>query len=437
MLGHAETHVPLASWPRNDVRRSRGLTAIGPFDRSVNQGPHAAAPLNYKGTASMIPFAERFASDRSFPTPCVAVDLDTVSSRHADFRQALPFADVFYAVKANPARPVLQRLVELGASFDAASIEEIRACLEAGAPPGRISFGNTVKKESSIAEACAHGIDLFAFDSAGELDKLVRLAPGARVYCRLLVGNDGAEWPLSRKFGCETDMAVELMALAARSGMVPYGLSFHVGSQQTHPAAWEPAIARAADVANQLHGRGVDIHALNIGGGYPARYRDPVPAIAIYGKAIASSLHRHFPRGLPAVMAEPGRSLVAEAGVLVSEVVLVSRKSEAEETRWVYIDIGRFGGLAETEGEAIRYEMRTVHDGGPDGPVIIAGPTCDSVDTLYQRSGYRMPLALAPGDRVILLCAGAYVTSYASQGFNGFPPPTEIYVDSNAGKATP
>ena len=96
--------------------------------------------------------------------------------------------------------------------------------------------------------------------------------------------------------------------------------------------------------------------------------------------------------------------------------------------RWVYLDIGRFGGLAETEGEAIRYRIATPHDGGPAGPVVIAGPTCDGADMLYERSNYRLPLALCRGERVELLSTGAYVTTYASQGFNGFAPLAEHYV---------
>ncbi len=96
--------------------------------------------------------------------------------------------------------------------------------------------------------------------------------------------------------------------------------------------------------------------------------------------------------------------------------------------RWVYLDIGRFGGLAETEGEAIRYEFRTPHDGSREGPVTIAGPTCDSVDTLYEKANYRLPEALEDGDRVEIVSTGAYVTTYASQKFNGFAPLAEHYI---------
>jgi ornithine decarboxylase len=108
--------------------------------------------------------------------------------------------------------------------------------------------------------------------------------------------------------------------------------------------------------------------------------------------------------------------------VLCSEVVLVSRKARYEERRWVFLDAGVFGGLAETLGESIKYRIRTTVDGGPSGPVIIAGPTCDSMDVLYQDHEYHLPEALQPGDRVLFLSAGAYTRSYCSVGFNGFEP---------------
>jgi ornithine decarboxylase len=127
-------------------------------------------------------------------------------------------------------------------------------------------------------------------------------------------------------------------------------------------------------------------------------------------------------------MVEPGRYLVADAGVLRSEVVLVSRRSTEDQERWVYLDVGKFHGLAETMDEAIRYRLRTAHDGGATGPVAIAGPTCDSADVLYEKSAYELPLALAEGDMVDLLAAGAYTTTYSSTGFNGFPPLAEHYL---------
>jgi ornithine decarboxylase len=376
----------------------------------------------------MTPKVARFLRDAAPATPCLVVDVDRVEQNYARLKAAMPLARIYYAVKANPAAPILQRLVSLGSCFDAASFEEVRACLDQGARPEAISYGNTVKKESAIRAAHQRGVRMFAFDSEEELRKLARSAPGASVYCRILVGNDGAEWPLSRKFGCEVEMAKELMVLASELGLDPFGLSFHVGSQQTKTAAYEAAIARVAMLFTDLKEAGVNVRMVNLGGGYPVRYRQEVPEIDEFGATIMGAMAEHFGNALPEIVIEPGRFIVGDAGVISSEVVLVSRKAKNDPVRWVYLDIGRFGGLAETEGEAIKYAFRTPHDGEADGPVTIAGPTCDSTDTLYEKANYRLPLALTSGDRVELLATGAYVTTYASQGFNGFAPLAEHYI---------
>ena len=376
----------------------------------------------------MTPKIAQYLADVQPATPCLVLDVDRVEANYRRLQAALPLARIYYAVKANPAAPILERLAGLGSCFDAASYEEVSAVLEAGAAPEAVSYGNTVKKESAIRAAYAQGVRMFAFDSEGELEKLARSAPGSRVYCRILVGNDGAEWPLSRKFGCEVEMARDLMVKAAEMGLDPFGLSFHVGSQQVHTAAYAAAIAKVAMLFTDLREAGVKVRMVNLGGGYPVRYRSEVPEIDDFGAAIMGAMAEHFGNALPDIVVEPGRFIAADAAVVSAEVVLVSRKSNDDPVRWVYLDIGRFGGLAETEGEAIKYAFRTPHDGGEEGPVTIAGPTCDSTDTLYEKSNYRLPASLEAGDRIEILSAGAYVTTYASQKFNGFLPLAEHYI---------
>ena len=376
----------------------------------------------------MTPKIAQFLADRSPATPCMVLDVDRVEENYRALTRALPLAHVYYAVKANPATPVLQRLVSLGSSFDAASFEEIEYCLDAGAEPRRISYGNTIKKVSAIQRAFAAGVDMFAFDSQEELHKLAEHAPGARVYCRLLVENDGAEWPLSRKFGTTVDVAKELMIEAGALGMVPYGLSFHVGSQQTSTGSYETAIGKVGMLFSDLASAGVNLRMVNLGGGYPVRYRDEIPGIDRFADAIMGAMTDHFGNDLPEILIEPGRFLVGDAGVVSAEVVLVCHKAKNDPVRWVYLDIGRFGGLAETEGESIKYRITTAHDGTETGPVAIAGPTCDGADILYEKSNYRLPLDLRCGDRIELQSAGAYTTTYASQRFNGFAPLAEYYV---------
>jgi ornithine decarboxylase len=384
------------------------------------------AGISKKRLVVMTPKVAAFLGQSALATPCLVMDLDRVAENYRALRGALPAAKIYYAVKANPAAPILRLLAGMGSCFDAASIQEINECLAAGAPASAISFGNTVKKPSAIAAAHGYGVPLYAFDSTEELQKIAQHAPGAKVYCRIAVNNMGAEWPLSKKFGTTLERARELMLEAPALGLVPHGLSFHVGSQQTGTAAYEMAIAQVAMLFTDLKAAGVELKMLNLGGGYPIRYQDDVPDTDSFGTAIMHAMTEHFGNDLPDMLIEPGRAMVGNAGVVAAEAILVCRRIPEDERRWVYLDIGRYGGLAETEGEAIRY--RITAGTGATGPVVLAGPSCDGVDVMYEKTPYRLPLDLAAGDRVLIHDTGAYVTSYASQNFNGFAPLAEHYL---------
>ena len=364
----------------------------------------------------------RFLVENRPETPCLVVDLDVIAEAYDLLRWYLPLARVYYAVKANPAPQIVAMLERKGANFDVASRGEIELCLNNGIAADRLSYGNTIKKEKDIAFAHQAGLRLFAFDSAPELDKLARAAPGARVFCRILVACDGAEWPLSRKFGCAPEMAVELLRRARDLGLDPYGVSFHVGSQQTDLGQWDGAVGSAAQMFSLLAEADIELRMVNIGGGFPAHYRSDVPAIDGYARAVMAAITRHFGNQLPEILIEPGRSLVGDAGIIQTEVVLISEKGCGDSRRWVYLDVGKFNGLAETMDESIKYRIATPGRSGVSGPVILAGPTCDSADILYERTEYRLPLGLEVGDKVEILSTGAYTASYASVGFNGFSP---------------
>jgi ornithine decarboxylase len=370
----------------------------------------------------------RYLAEHSVETPCLIVDLDVIAQNYKRLAKALPLARIYYAVKANPAAPVLGALRDLGSSFDTASIFEIDHCIAHGIAADRVSFGSTIKKERDIADAYARGVRLFAFDSEIELMKLARAAPGAQVFCRIFFESAGAEWPLSKKFGCSLQMAADLLVKARDLGLDPYGVSFHVGSQQTDPAQWDIALGKTKMLFTALNERGIELRMVNLGGGFPARYRKRVPAAETYGDAIMKAVTKHFGNKIPSLIIEPGRGIAGDAGVIQTEVVLISQKNYGDTIRWVYLDIGKFGGLPETMDEAIKYRIATPHDGGPAGKVVLAGPTCDEVDVLYEKAGYQLPLALAVGDKIQIAAAGAYTTTYASVGFNGFPPLREIYI---------
>ena len=354
--------------------------------------------------------------------PRLVVDLDVVRENYLGFAQALPDTRVFYAVKANPAPEILSLLADLGSCFDAASMSEIEQALAAGATPDRVSFGNTIKKEKDIARAYALGVRLFAVDCDAEVDKIARAAPGAKVFCRILCDGAGAEWPLSRKFGCAPEMAARVLERAHGLGLVAHGLSFHVGSQQPNPRMWDRALKTSAAIFRDLAERGISLAMINLGGGFPTRYLKDVPTVRTYGQTIFRALRRHFGNRIPETIIEPGRGMVGNAGIIEAEVVLIARKSEHDRLRWVYLDIGKFNGLAETTDEMIRYPIRTDHDDDPVAPCVIAGPSCDSVDVLYEKEPYPLPVSLEIGAKVLIEGTGAYTTTYASVGFNGFAP---------------
>jgi ornithine decarboxylase len=363
-----------------------------------------------------------FLRNRRDDGPCLVVDLAVVRENYQTFADALPDSRVYYAVKANPAPELLSLLASLGSCFDTASVSEIEMVLAAGASPDRISYGNTIKKERDIARAHVLGVKLFAVDCKAEVEKVARAAPGAKVFCRFLFDCTGAEWPLSRKFGCDPAMAVEVLEHAHRLGLEPCGVSFHVGSQQRRTQAWDQALKSAATIFRACAERGINLSMVNLGGGFPTKYLKEVPAVSAYGRSIFRALRKHFGNAIPETIIEPGRGLVGNAGVIEAEVVLISRKSERDEARWVYLDIGKFGGLAETMDESIRYPIRTPRDGDRVAPCVLAGPTCDSADVMYEKEPYLLPISLEIGDKVLIEGAGAYTATYAAVAFNGFAP---------------
>lgn len=364
---------------------------------------------------------EAYAATAEFDRPTLVIDVDRVETQFEALKAGLGRADIHYAVKANPHPAIIERLVRLGSHFDAASRGEIELCLSQGARPEHVSFGNTIKRVSDIAFAYNAGIRMFAVDAEEELEKIAEHAPGAQVYVRLIVETSSADWPLTRKFGCDRDTALKLLDRATELGLEPLGFSFHVGSQTRHAEMWVPVLDELSRIWTAAQEAGHRLQLLNIGGGFPAFYGEEIQAPTDYAAAVMELVEARFP-GAERVMAEPGRGMVAEAGVIACEVMLTSRKSDRDMHRWVYLSIGRFSGLAETEGEAIRYQFVTPHDGEATSPCILAGPSCDSADVLYEKRPMNLPLNLKSGDRVLIRNTGAYTSTYSSVCFNGFPP---------------
>ncbi len=361
---------------------------------------------------------------KDFATPNIVVDLHKIKKNYLHLKGSFPYASIYYAVKANPGIPVLKLLDSMGSNFDIASRYELDSVLELDISPARMSFGNTIKKSEDIKYFYEKGVRLYATDSKEDLKAIAKNAPGSNVYVRILVENSTtADWPLSRKFGCHPDMAYDLLVLARDLGLIPFGISFHVGSQQRDIGQWNDAIAKTKYLFESLEQEeGIKLSMINMGGGFPAHYIQPTNELKEYASEITRYLQDDFGDEIPKIILEPGRSLVGDSGILTSEVVLISRKNNTALNRWVYMDAGKFNGLIETLDESIKYPVITNKDGGKEGPVVIAGPTCDSMDIIYENVKYNLPLDLRIGDKLYWLSTGAYTASYASVCFNGFPP---------------
>ena len=364
----------------------------------------------------------QYIKDNDFDRPTLVLDVDRVEQNYNRLKQGLGDAHIHYAVKANPQQEILERLVSLGSRFDAASMGEIMLCIGAGARPEHISFGNTVKRVEDIKYAYMCGIRLFAADAAAELEKIATHAPGSNVYIRIIVYSTEAEWPLSRKFGCDNSYAVPLMEYARKLGLTPVGISFHVGSQTRHPHMWEDTLNSMSEVWHNAIDAGFKLTLLNIGGGFPAFYGTNITEPVEYGNKLRTMIAEKFGQ-VEYIMAEPGRGMVGNCGMMAANVLLVSRKSESADVRWVYLDVGKFSGLAETDEEAIKYQF--IVPGKEDSETdycVMAGPTCDSADVLYETNKVLLPIDLKDGDKIIVKNCGAYTTTYSTVAFNGFPP---------------
>ncbi|MEU6596669.1 type III PLP-dependent enzyme [Streptomyces flaveolus] len=359
-------------------------------------------------------------------------DLTGIEHQYDTLLSELPGTHIRFALKACPVDEVLRCLAARGAGFDAASPAEIEQALRAGAHPDHIHYGNTIKSDHDIAEAHRLGVRTFATDSVEDVTAIAGQAPGARVFCRLATSGDGALWGLNRKFGCAPDDAVRILSTARAAGLVPAGLSVHVGSQQMTGEAWQQALDTLAGTLTALAGRGIAPDHVNLGGGLPALgYLDrrgnpldpPLDKIFAVLREGMERLNALAAAPLDFVL-EPGRHLVADHGVIRAHVVRLTERTQSDggRARWLYLSAGKFNGLYEMDQvtHPLVFPGRETEE---RVPAIVAGPTCDS-DDAYGDGRYpvRVPRSVGSGDPVWILSAGAYAGSYMTQGFNGIRP---------------
>jgi ornithine decarboxylase len=360
----------------------------------------------------------KFIASTDMPSPYLLIDKDILGHKVSLIGRKIQNAKVFYAVKANPDKEVVRFLDGLGMDFEIASEGELAILSSLGVNANRIISSNPVKSLRFLNDAVSYGVDRFAFDSEAEVDKLSVHAPGCSVYIRLSVPNEGSEWPLSKKYGVEIENAVRLLQYAVDKGLVPVGITFHVGSQCLNVYSWDTALDKSRQLWEAAGDRGIELSVLNIGGGYPIRYTKSVMGIEDIEDKINRSIYSRFPEDIE-VHIEPGRSVVGDSGIFVASVI---GKALRGDENWLYLDVGVFNGLMESVG-GIKYSY-IVDNRGEMKKWTVAGPSCDSFDVMDTDVELPEPLV---GDTVLIPSSGAYTVSYASE-FNGFSVPKTILI---------
>jgi len=357
-------------------------------------------------------------------TPFLILDGDRLRENAHRFKAAFPNGQVCFAVKANNDPTVLNIFHEEGLHFDVASWGEISQLKVMGVPASSMVFSAPTKVPRDIQRAYEYGVRRFSFDTRIELEKLAKWAPGARVIARVAVDNNGSHWPLERKFGIEPGQEVEHLVYARDLGLVPYGLTFHVGSQNKDPQAWARALERVAPIWNTLESLDIHLEVIDTGGGFPVQFNEPVPGVEEIAAVILPAMDRLF-GGKAKLLVEPGRGLVGNAGIMAASVINRAQRGERE---WLYLDVGAFQGLIEMlDFYGFPYPVVSERNSEPLAPFVLSGPTCDSADVIHHQA--MLPAGITLGDRVYVLSAGAY--SNSMERYNGIDFPETIIVHKN------
>ncbi len=356
---------------------------------------------------------------RNYQQPIIVMDKRVLQRQVARFKTALPSLEIHFAVKSNPDEKVLACLLDTGVGVEIASQKELDLVLQLGVPAQEVFYSNPVKSPKYIAYAASKGVQWFVVDSVDEMEKIISLAPNAKLYLRIHTSNQGASIALSAKFGARQDDAQTIIQRAVEVSADLAGVTFHVGSQCVREENWREGIEQATTLFGDMKAAGLRPRLLDIGGGYPVSLDSRVPSIETIAAVINSALEallRDFPE--TRLLAEPGRYLVAQAGEFICQIVAANQRSDQH---WLYLDAGFYSGLLEIK-EGFQYPITTLSDGGLQ-PWVLAGPTCDSIDICSQQ--YYLPDNLTAGEWVMISYAGAYSNACACE-FNGFPLPKVI-----------
>ncbi len=369
----------------------------------------------------------------AFGTPCYVYSRAALTAAFEAYRTALAGrnARICYAAKANSNLAILNLFARLGAGFDIVSGGELARAIAAGGDPAKVVFSGVGKSRTELRQALEAGIFCFNVESASELDHLNAVAGelGRRAPIALRVNPnvDPKTHPYistglkSAKFGVAFDVARELYH---RAQALPHleirGIDCHIGSQLLDPQPAAEAAGKILELIDSLAADGIRFSHIDIGGGMGIRYRDeePLPAADYLAPALAVLAGR-----TEMLLVEPGRSLVGNAGLLLTRVEVLKH---GEEKNFAVVDAA-MNDLARPALYDAYHEIRKVGAGGTASEKAIyeiVGPICESGDFL----GHDRALALAEGDLLAILSAGAYGMAMSSN-YNTRPRAAEVMVD--------
>ena len=385
--------------------------------RSTRNGKQLKSKAEISGVENLIR-----TSMKKRRTPLMLIRRSVLEKQYRRFRKCLPEVTPYYAIKANPHPAIIKTFVKLGASFDVASASEMKHVLKLGASPSKIIFANPIKTPEDIAFARKRQVKLMTFDNEPELYKIADHYPKAHVLVRIKVANAGSVVELSLKFGADHDQAFLLLRKAKALGLKPVGVSFHVGSQATNVENYLQALEVSAKIFEEAEEGGLDLNILDIGGGFPIQHFDN--EIGINFERMSAQIRKQiktlFDKNVKFI-AEPGRFLSGPAGILVTQVV---GRTFRNNKNYYYLNDGVYADFSGMVFDHCKYEFKTLRR-GQKFLSTLAGPTCDSFDTLSMNE--EIP-ELYVRDVVYVKNIGAYSCASATPNFNGFPPAKIIMV---------
>jgi len=356
-------------------------------------------------------------------TPFMLIKRSILVKQYQLFRKHLPQVQIYYAIKANPHPEIIKTFLRLNVKFDVASAAEMKSVIDLGASPDQVIFANPIKSSDDLKMARSYRVKFTVFDNEPELYKIAKHCPGARVLLRIKVANLGSIVELSLKFGADPDQATFLLKKAKQLGLTPAGICFHVGSQCMNPGNYVQALEVTAAIFKEMRRENIHLNIVDIGGGFPIRHfdNDQHATFETMARVIKTEMKRLFDKEVK-FMAEPGRFLAGPAGILVTEVV---GRTFRNNKNYYYLNDGIYQDFSGIVFDHCKYEFKTLRR-GQKFLSTLAGPTCDSFDTISASE--ELP-ELDAGNVIYVKNIGAYSTASAVSGFNGFPPAKVIAID--------